>query len=121
MSDQYDPSSSRITEERMQEWRETQLSGNVDEIPYVGEATVPALSSNGMGTTWQVLGKFFSYFDEDHNMLAAANRLKAALADAGTPGAHRDSVVTAVAEKVYDGERYPLALVPNVSQRKSLT
>lgn len=76
----------------------------------MGEATIRKLKSKGVTSTWKVFGKFVGHMDEGVSLLDAASAFKTDLAEATTPTQHRDSVVSAVAERVYSGFQCPMVM-----------
>jgi len=94
----------------MQQWCNSTLTGDLDEVPHVGGATISELKKDGVKSTWQLFGKFITHLNENVGLLTAASRFKDDLANAGSPVGHRDSVVSAVAERVYSGFKCPMEM-----------
>ena len=99
---EHDLSNSRCSEERMEEWRQRVLDGNMttDCIPAVGEATITKLTDAGYDSTFKLIGTFLGFMAEGQGVMEAAQEFKDVLAEHETPARFRDTVTTAVVEKV---------------------
>lgn len=108
----FDPSNSKVSEETMEEWRGRTVTGNLteDRVPGVGPGTIAKLEEKGAyDTTFKLFGAFLGCMDEG-TVMSAAQKFKDLLADFETPAAWRDTVVTAVVEKVMAGFRMPMTM-----------
>jgi len=104
----------------MDEWRGRVLTGCMsdDRVPGCGEATIRSLESKFPGmedkATYMLIGTFLSLFDQEAlkggGVMAVCDKFKEQLAEWETPAAHRDTVVTAIAEKVFAGFRMPMQM-----------
>merc|ERR1711977_234879 len=119
----YDPGNSKAQEETMEAWRERELTGdlNVDRVPGCGEATIKRLEAKFPGmeekATFMLIGSFLSLFDKaaldgGGCMQAVCDKFKAQLAEWDTPKARQDTVITAMAEKIFAGFRAPMTMDP---------
>ena len=109
----YDATNSKVSEERMEEWRQRELTGNLkeDRIPGVGEATIAKLeASEQTNSTFRLIGTYLSLFTEEQTTLGCANEFKKVLQEAGTPAGFQDTVVTAIVEKIMAGFRVPMKM-----------
>jgi len=109
---EYDPSNSKCSEERMEEWRQRVVDGNMttDCIPGVGEATITKLTDAGYDNTFKLIGAFLGFMGEGQGVMEAAQAFKDFLGEHETPAGFRDTVTTAVVEKVMVGCRMPMIM-----------
>merc|ERR1711934_159906 len=120
---EYNPEKSRGSEERMEEWREKVLTGDLeaDAIPGVGEKTCELLVGQGTNdTTFKVLGAFLGCMGSAGNM-AGCNDFKGVLEEWGTPAAYRDTVITALGEKVNAGFSFHMVMSDTRRQSSRMT
>ena len=59
----YDPTKSKISQDKMEAWRNSTVSGNLDEVPGIGPAAMKALRSGSdtddhITNTYQLFGKY---------------------------------------------------------------
>merc|ERR1712070_223190 len=94
-TDTFTPEKSRISEERLDRWRNEEISGDLEQIPGIGPSTVSALQEQGIITSFQLIGHFLRLIDAD-GVLPACDKFKQFLGDCGTPKSYRDTIVLAV-------------------------
>ena len=69
----YDPRKSKVTEDRMSEWRELEITGDVTEVPGIGPAAAELLAKEDYGeehvvqNTWQLFAKYLSLKTTDQD------------------------------------------------------
>ena len=109
---QYDPTSSRVAEERMDAWRSQELTGDLikDAIPGVGPATVDKMKDAGMDTTYKLIAAFLGKMTKGQTVMKAATEFKNDLAEMGTPTSFQDTVITAIVEKLMQGFRIVMTM-----------
>merc|ERR1711907_133497 len=107
----------------MEAWRQRELTGDmsVDRVPGCGEATIKRLNAKFEGmedkATFMLIGSFLSLFDQaaldGGGLMAVCDKFKAQLEEWETPSAWRDTVITAMAEKIFAGFRAPMTMDPD--------
>ncbi len=113
MSKNYHPERSKVAAGTMGDWIHKEVTGDLNEVPGIGSASVKALKEQGITTTYQLFGKFLSLKEEGVGSIELADRFWFWLDSAGTAAGFRAAVVLAVAEKLnmsftglYDGSLY---------------
>ena len=56
----FDPSRSRVSADQMSNWIAAPVTGDLQEIPGLGQAGVKVLEANEIETTYQLFAKFLS-------------------------------------------------------------
>ena len=79
----YDPERSRIRVSQMERWTSAEVSGDLTEVPGIGQNSADALIQRGVKTTFQLFGRFLSYVDEE-GMVPACHQFKAHLSKCET-------------------------------------
>jgi hypothetical protein len=111
----FDPNRTRVTDDTQAEWLRTIITGDLREVPGVGNTTIMKLAecSDNITTTYQLLGKFLLLKGQGIGTIEHADRFYYWLELIGTSAGHRSSVVRSVAEKlqlqfpdIYDEEIY---------------
>ena len=113
MAKPYDPSNSKVGEDRMDEWRACELTGDLtqDSIPGVGEATISKmLDSGAYDTTWKLFAAYLGKMTPRKTLMSAAEEFKQDLEKLGTPRQYQDTVVNAIVEKLKAGFRMPMTM-----------
>mmetsp|Transcript_16774 Transcript_16774/g.20137 ORF Transcript_16774/g.20137 Transcript_16774/m.20137 type:complete len:130 (-) Transcript_16774:232-621(-) len=117
----YDPRKSKVSDDKMEEWRVGTITGDVSEVPGIGPAAVKKLAE-GEGddvvtNTYQLFGKFLMLKgpDSDEHKVESFEHMEKFwywLANKGI-SSHRSAIVKAVAEKtatffkdIYDANDY---------------
>jgi len=113
MAAEFDAANSKVSEERMEEWRGRDLTGDLegDAIPGVGPATIEKFKANEeTKSTYRLIGSYFSGITEGETTLGAAQKFKDLLEEHGTPKQYQDTVVTAIVEKILAGFRITMQM-----------
>jgi predicted flap endonuclease-1-like 5' DNA nuclease len=108
MPGNFNPNKSRVTDDQMMAWLEKEVSGNLDEVPGLGEKSVDKMATHGIMTTWQLFGKFLLLREADMTPLDHCEAFWSFLEDCDTPSGFRSGVVLAVQEKLSSGMRLPV-------------
>eukprot|EP01038_Epipyxis_sp_PR26KG_P008051 gene8051-10907_t len=113
MSDGYHPEKSRVKPAALSDFLRAPLTGNLQEVPGVGPATVELLAQNGITTTFQLIGQYLSLKEAGVGPVEHADRFWYWLNSIGTPSGFRAGIVHAIAEKmnvtfvgIYDSSAY---------------
>ena len=109
----YDANRSCTNPERLANFIQLQITGNLLEVPGIGIATVKILNDSGITTTFQLMGKFLSLKDQGVESVELCDRFFYWLKGAGVAPGYRSSVVQAIAQKmditfpgIYDASCY---------------
>ena len=110
----YNPARSRNDPNKLAEFIQSRITGDLTEVPGLGDVTANLLRNQGITTTYQLFGKFLSFMDEGVECVELCDRFWYWLEDVvGTPAGYRGSIVQAVACKLdatypglYDSSRY---------------
>jgi predicted flap endonuclease-1-like 5' DNA nuclease len=108
MSGNFNPNKSRITDDQMMAWVEKEVTGNLDEVPGLGEKSVTKMGAAGIVTTWQLFGKFLLLREADMSPVDHCDAFWSFLEECDTPSGYRSGVVLAVQEKLSGGMRLPV-------------
>eukprot|EP00596_Hydrurales_sp_CCMP1899_P011153 CAMPEP_0119040082 /NCGR_PEP_ID=MMETSP1177-20130426/9916_1 /TAXON_ID=2985 /ORGANISM="Ochromonas sp, Strain CCMP1899" /LENGTH=122 /DNA_ID=CAMNT_0007004803 /DNA_START=56 /DNA_END=424 /DNA_ORIENTATION=- len=100
MANTFDPSKSRVNEDKLVDFLRSEITGDLNELPGVGPATILALNADGINTTYQLFGKFLSLKDIDVGAVELAERFYLWLTSLGTPAGFRAGMVVCIAEKL---------------------
>mmetsp|Transcript_124052 Transcript_124052/g.243347 ORF Transcript_124052/g.243347 Transcript_124052/m.243347 type:complete len:117 (-) Transcript_124052:92-442(-) len=113
MSEGFHPEKSRVNADSLADFIRAQLTGDLNEVPGVGAATIKILNENGISTTYQLLGKYLMLKEEGVEPVEHADRFYFWLKSINTPGGFRAGIVHSIAEKVnstfvglYDADAY---------------
>eukprot|EP01033_Poteriospumella_lacustris_P016704 gene16704-11957_t len=113
MSEGYHPEKSRVSADTLADFIRSPISGNLDEVPGVGPATIEILKANGITTTFQLLGQYLLLKDDGVEPVEHADRFYLWLKSLNTPAGFRAGIVHSVAEKlnvsfprIYDSSAY---------------
>jgi len=89
------------------------ITGDLLEVPGIGEASAKALRDAGISTTFALIGKYLTLKEEGVGPIEHADRFYFWLKSIGTAAGHRAGVVHCIAEKmnitfvgIYDSESY---------------
>jgi hypothetical protein len=96
----FNPKKSRVSEETMANFLRNQLTGDLKEVPGIGEITEHFLKQQGIDTTFQLLGKFLSFKSQQTNDLEMANLFYQWLHSISTPAGYRAGIVHSLGEKL---------------------
>mmetsp|Transcript_71741 Transcript_71741/g.199046 ORF Transcript_71741/g.199046 Transcript_71741/m.199046 type:complete len:117 (+) Transcript_71741:45-395(+) len=109
----FHPNKSRVDEEKLGDFIRAQITGELQEVPGIGEKTEQVLREHGITTTWQLLAKYLSLKGEDVQAVEHNDRFYYWLKDTGTAAGYRAGVVHAIASKMdsafsglYDADVY---------------
>ncbi|KAL3943276.1 MAG: hypothetical protein SGBAC_002647 [Bacillariaceae sp.] len=123
MDDGYDPRKSKVSDDTMEVWNSSQVSGDLKEVPGIGPAAVKKLAEADEGpdkitNTYQLFGKFLMLKGPGHGdeievePLEHTQKFWEFLKNRGI-AAHRSAIVKAIAEKsatffsgIYDANDY---------------
>ena len=107
-SEGYDPRRSKVSDDRMEQWRTAPVTGDLQEIPGIGPAAVKKLAESDedgdkITNTYQLFGKFLMLKgpdDDDHKVepMEHTQKFWEFLKNRGV-SAHRSAIVKAIAEK----------------------
>mmetsp|Transcript_68529 Transcript_68529/g.142873 ORF Transcript_68529/g.142873 Transcript_68529/m.142873 type:complete len:119 (+) Transcript_68529:73-429(+) len=113
MSEGFHPEKSRVNAGSLADFIRAPLTGSLQEVPGIGEATEKVMRENGISTTYGLIGKFLSLKEEGVEPVEHADRFYFWLKSIGTAGGFRAGVVHAIAEKmnatfvgIYDADAY---------------
>jgi len=117
----YDPRKSKVSEDRMQKWRQENVTGDLSEVPGIGPAAIAKLAEgdgdDAITNTYQLFGKYLMMKGpdtEDHKVESYEHTEKFwyFLKNKGI-SSHRSAIVRAIAEKastffrdIYDANQY---------------
>jgi len=109
----YHPENSKVSENALSEFVRAPLSGNILDVPGIGPSTAELLKAEGIATSFQLIGKFLSFKDENVDSLLHCETFYQWLCELNTPKGFRAGLVHALAEKtnivfpgVYDVSAY---------------
>lgn len=105
----YDPRRSKVSEEKMDEWRSARIEGDLTEVPGIGPAAVAKLKDSDAGedqitNTYQLFGKFLMLKGPGHDdeimvePFEHTQKFWQFLKNRGI-ASHRSAIVKAIAEK----------------------
>ena len=113
MAEGYDPNRSRTDPDKLAAFIQQPLTGNLNEIPGIGPATVKLMKENGVSTTYGLIGKYLSLKEEGVESVEHCDRFFFWLSNIGTAPGFRGSIVQAIAQKmditfpgIYDASCY---------------
>lgn len=122
-SEGYDPKRSRVSDDKMDQWRRAQITGDLVEVPGIGAAAVKKLAEADEGAdkitnTYQLFGKFLMLKGPGHGdeimveSVEHTQKFWEFLKNRGI-SSHRSAIVKAIAEKsstffggIYDENDY---------------
>ena len=105
----YDPTKSKVSQDKMEAWRNSTVSGNLIEVPGIGPAAVKALRAGNdvddhVTNTYQLFGKYLMLrgpdTKEDEITVETTNQKFWYWLKLKGITAHRSAIVLAVYEKV---------------------
>eukprot|EP01031_Cornospumella_fuschlensis_P023869 gene23869-28899_t len=64
MAAKFNPNKSKVSDARLADFIQAPLTGDLNEVPGIGPATVELLKKEGISTTFQLIGKYLSLKDE---------------------------------------------------------
>lgn len=99
----YDASASRLTDAALTLWMETEITGQLTEVPGVGEKTAGKLNDVGIHTTFQLFGKYLSLRGPGVDQQEHLNLFMNFLEGAGCAKSYLASQVQAVSERMNIG------------------
>jgi hypothetical protein len=109
----YDPQRSVIAPDKLAEFIQAPITGDLTEVPGVGPATQKAMIAAGVTTTYALIGKYLMLKDAGVESVEHCDRFFYWLDDIGASKGHRSSIVQAIAQKqditfpgIYDGSLY---------------
>lgn len=123
MADGYDPRRSKVSEDKMNAWRSSQITGDLSEVPGIGPAAIAKLKEGDDGpdkitNTYQLFGKFLMLKGPGHDgeiqvePIEHTEKFWQYLKNRGI-SSHRSAIVRAIAEKsatffsgIYDANDY---------------
>lgn len=108
---------SQLTDEKKGLWCSSKLTGDLNEVPGVGKATIEKLVKEGIHNTWQLIGDMLKHVDGEFTDEKSIkkfgdkywNRL---VRDFASPAGHAHTVIHALVEKVSEGFRLPGVPMP---------
>jgi hypothetical protein len=113
MAEGYDPNRSQTKPDKLAAFLQSRITGDLKEVPGVGDATVAAMKANGVSTTYGLIGKYLSLKEETVESVEHCDRFFYWLKEIGTAAGYRSAVVQAIAMKmdvvfpgIYDGSCY---------------
>lgn len=113
MADGYDPNRSQNDPDRLAEFIQAPITGDLKEVPGVGPASIKKFAEAGVSTTYGLIGKYLSLKEEGVESVEHCDRFFYWLKEIGTAAGHRSSVVQAIAQKmdvtfpgIYDASCY---------------
>jgi predicted flap endonuclease-1-like 5' DNA nuclease len=109
MPGNFNPNKSRVTDDQMMAWLDKDVSGNLLEVPGIGDTSVEIMATCGITTTWQLFGKFLLVREADMTPLDHCDAFWDFLEDCETPPGYRSGVVAAIQEKLSSGMRLPIS------------
>ena len=121
-ADGYDPRRSKVSDDKMEQWRTSQITGDLEEVPGIGPAAVKKLAEADLGpdkitNTYQLFGKYLMLKGPDvdgHKVesFEHCEKFWQFLKNRGI-SSHRSAIVKAIAEKsatffsnIYDANDY---------------
>lgn len=121
MTEGFDPSKSRVSTDTMEKWRNSNISGDLTEVPGIGEKAAEKLADHpdpnqSITNTYQLFGAYLNLkgVDDEGNMVTPvqhADLFWHFLKGRGIT-AHRSAIVLAISEKA--GTFFPGIYDPNV-------
>jgi hypothetical protein len=96
----FDPNRSRVTEDALADFIKTPLSGDLLEVPGIGEKTVEILVAAGVVNTYQLIGKFITLKSMGESCKEHCQKFYDWLMEIEAPPSYRAGVTLAIAEKV---------------------
>mmetsp|Transcript_17940 Transcript_17940/g.18009 ORF Transcript_17940/g.18009 Transcript_17940/m.18009 type:complete len:116 (+) Transcript_17940:126-473(+) len=112
MAEGYDPARSSVGNDKLSEFMQAPITGDLLEVPGIGPSAKEKLIENGVTTTFALFGKFLMLKDEGVQSVEHCDRFWYWIKDTGI-NSHRAGIVRAVAEKldtmfpgIYDGGLY---------------
>lgn len=105
--DGYDPRRSKVSDNRMEEFRVGNLTGNLLEVPGIGPAAVKALEQDGIKNTFQLIGHYMKLAEtstgEDGELVIDTYLLNQdfwQLLKSMDIKSHRSAIVKAISDRV---------------------
>mmetsp|Transcript_14373 Transcript_14373/g.23788 ORF Transcript_14373/g.23788 Transcript_14373/m.23788 type:complete len:114 (-) Transcript_14373:193-534(-) len=112
MSTSFDPKRSTVQDDKLAEFVNLQLSGDLTEIPGIGPAAVKTLADQGVSTSFGLIGKYLMFKEEGVECVEHCDRFYLWLKAIGI-NSNRGSIVHSIAERldqqfpgIYDGSLY---------------
>jgi len=109
----FDPARSQTNPDKLAEFIQAPITGNLTEVPGVGPATEKAMRANGVDTTYALIGKYLTLKGEGVESVEHCDRFFWWLDEIGASKGHRSAIVQAIAQKqditfpgIYDGACY---------------
>ena len=96
----YHPDRSRVSAATLADFIRAPITGNLNEVPGIGQKTVEALNKDGISTTFQLMGRYLSLKDEGVLPIEHADRFYYWLTSLHTPAGFRAGIVRSIAEKL---------------------
>eukprot|EP00808_Paulinella_micropora_P025096 g81093.t1 len=114
---------SRMTQEKAQAWLSASLTGDLKEVPGLGDETVERLRRENIANTFQLLGDFLMQIEEPaktpQQLQTLAPSFKKRLTELNSPPQYRVAVADAMMMKVCSGFKLPAGVqVERVSSTK---
>lgn len=114
--DGYHPNRSRVSASALADFIRAPVTGNLREVPGIGEVTAKLLAKDGVDTTHALLGKFLTMKTAGVGTVEHMDRFYLWLLSLGTPAGYRAGICRAIAEKtntwvpsIYDEGEYCMA------------
>jgi predicted flap endonuclease-1-like 5' DNA nuclease len=115
----YDASASRLTDAALTLWMETEITGQLTEVPGVGDKTAEKLNDVGIHTTFQLFGKYLSLRGPGVDQQEHLNFFINFLEDAGCTKSYLNSQVQAVSERMNVGFAMPCAISDELATKST--
>ena len=96
----YHPGKSRVADSAVADFLRAPITGDILEVPGIGEASAKALRVAGISTTFGLIGKYLSLKEEDISMIDHHEKFYFWLKSIGTAGGFRAGVVHSIPEKI---------------------
>jgi hypothetical protein len=102
-SEGYDPARSRVSDEKMQQWKTTRITGNLIEVPGIGPQAVKLLANSDqegecVTNTYQLFGKYLMLKGPNVDPIEHAEKMWYWLKNRGINSC-RSGIVRSIAEK----------------------
>lgn len=108
----YAPHKSRISSEALADFIRAPITGDLSEVPGIGDSAILALSEVEVDTTFALMGKYLMLKQKDVEPIEHAERFYLWLKSIGI-NSHRCAIVTSISEKmnitfvgIYDPDSY---------------
>lgn len=100
MNGSFHPKKSRVSDSLLVNFLRAPITGNLLEIPGVGEVPERKLKNAGISTTFQLIGKYLMLKEKGVNSIEHANRFYDFLKDIGIPSCYGAGIVHCISEKM---------------------